>query len=108
MKTLPISVSASGDTALLAAPANPKVYYRVFKVRASAAGAVSMKFKSGSTDLTGAMPMVTGTPFISGEIIPTFSGLAKEFDTAPGEALNINLSAAVAVGGWLVYQELLS
>lgn len=99
-----ISTSASGDTTLVAAQPGRKI--RVVSYTVIAAGDVSVKFKSGSTDITGAMPLTT-----NGGAAPSGSGLAPSgfaglFETASGEALVINLSAAVAVGGHLTYQAL--
>lgn len=99
-----ISTSASGDTTLVAAQPGRKI--RVVSYTVIAAGAVSVKFKSGSTDITGAMALAA-----NGGAAPSGAGLAPSgfaglFETASGEALVINLSAAVAVGGHLTYQSL--
>ena len=66
-----------------------------------AAGAVNVTWQSASTALTGAMTMATG--------VPNSSPPANSFDslhpleTAYGEALNLLLSGAVQVSGWIVF-----
>ena len=100
-----ISTSSSGDTTVVAAQPNRKI--RVICYTVVAAGDVSVRFKSGaSTNLTGAMALATnGGAAPSGAGISP-SGFVGLFETAVGEALVINLSAAVAVGGHLTYQAL--
>lgn len=105
MKTAVITASASGATQLVAAVAGKRI--RVLHYRLMASGAVSVKFQSASTDITGLMPFAANGGISAGapSIIP--AGLIFEFQTEPGEALNINLSGAVAVGGYMLYQEIL-
>lgn len=92
-----ISTSASGTSQVVAATANKKI--RVLTGFLVAAAAVSVKFQSAitPTDLTGAMPFATN----GGLAIP-YSDLGQ-FETIAGEALSINLSGAVAVGGAITY-----
>ena len=105
MKTAIISASASGANQLVAAVAGKRI--RVLHYRALVSGDVSIKFQSASTDITGLMAFSANGGISAGapSIIP--AGLIFEFQTEPGEALNINLSAAVAVGGYMLYQEIL-
>lgn len=64
-----------------------------------ASGAVNAQFRSGAnTNLTGAMRLVE-----AGGVSAHFDG--GLFQTAVGEALNLNLSAAVQVSGHLTYEE---
>lgn len=102
MKAVAISTSASGDTELLPAATGWK--YQVHGYVFCVGGNVNVKFKSGSTDLTGAMPQTTGGG-VSYAMIPAYEAEAFAFETASGEALNINLSAAVSVAGHLTYSK---
>lgn len=91
-----ISTGDSGDTALVAAVTGKKI--KVTGMFLIAAGAVSVKFKGGATDLTGAMAVAANGGFsvMSNADNPIF-------ETAAGAALNINLSGAVAVAGAITY-----
>lgn len=96
-KYLPISVSSSGNNEIV-----PLVAGRRIKVIAAilvSAGTVSVKFRSASTDLSGAMPLIANSGFVIPE---SFVGWVV---TEPGEALNLHLSGAVQVSGMLVYEE---
>lgn len=90
-----IVASASGATQIVAAVPNKRI--RVINLEVSALAAVNIKWQSAANDLTGLF-YVAGN---GGEVLPTSE--VGWFQTNPGEALNINLSAAVAVGGHLVY-----
>lgn len=90
-----ISTSASGATQLVAAP-GAGLFIRVFGFSLSANGTVNAKFQSASTDMTGLY------------YLTQFGGVVRQneqclFDCAANEALNINLSGAVAVGGEITY-----
>jgi hypothetical protein len=104
---IPVSVSSSGDTQLVAAPGANK-YIRVVSLFLQAGGSVNAKFYSGSsatgTALTGAMPMTNGGPPIQGLPMPqTPHGIEGHFDVQPNQALTLNLSGSVQVSGWLTY-----
>lgn len=88
-----ISTSASGDTTLVAAVSGKRI--KVVEFALTRAAAVNMKFRSATTDITGL--------FYNGAA-PGFNPLGH-FRTAVGELLAINLSAAVGVGGYIVYVE---
>jgi hypothetical protein len=90
-----ISASASGATELVAAVERSKI--RVVSYDLLVEGAVSVKFQSDSTDLTGAMPFAQNGGKISG-----FSPVGH-FETDEEEPLNIHLSGNVAVAGHLTY-----
>ena len=92
-----IDTASSGDTSLVAATTGKKVKVVGFFLIAS--GAVSVKLRSGTTDLTGAMAVgANGGLVVQG-------GPAGEhvIETAAGSALNINLSAATQVSGAVRY-----
>ncbi len=101
--TVPISVSASGANEIVAAEAG--VIVRVIGFYMSAAGAVTATWKSASTGLTGAMSMITGVP-LGAVAPPGYPNDQCLFATAPGEALNLTLSGAVAVGGFVLVQQI--
>lgn len=92
-----IATAASGDTTLV--PAVPGKSLRVTDYTAVAAGTVSVKFKSAATDISGAMPLVANAQ------LQSVDAAAGVLQTAQGEALVLNLSAAIAVGGHLTYVE---
>jgi hypothetical protein len=92
-----IAVSALGVTNLVAAQATKSI--RVLQFVIVSNGAVNIKFQSHvtPTDLTGLFYLIANTGVSSG-----FSPVGH-FQTAAGEALDINLSQAIAVGGYLTY-----
>jgi|GEM_PF-1635448 len=94
-----ISASASGNNTVVSAVTSKKI--RVLAYNFIAAGTVNAKFQSGAggTDLTGLKYCVAN----SGLVAPY--NPAGWFETASNTLLNLNLSAAVAVGGELTYVE---
>lgn len=94
-----IAASASGNNTLLAAVTSKKI--RVLALYLVSNGTVNVKFQSGAggTDLTGLAYLVVNTGFV----LP-FNPVGW-FETASNTLLNANLSAAIAVGGSLVYVE---
>ena len=94
-----IDISASGDNTVVAAVAAKKLV--VTSICLIAAGTVTLTVKSGAagTAITGPLPLAVNTGFSSG------FDPAGHFQTAAGALLNLSLSAAVAVGGWLTYIE---
>lgn len=94
-----ISTSASGDSAVVAAVVGKQI--RVLDYLLMGNGAVNAKFRSATTDITGLHYIASAGQGANGG---GFSPIGK-FQTVAGEALNINLSGAVAVGGWVVYVE---
>ena len=92
-----VSVSASGDNTLVAGVAGYQIAVREFAL--VPAGAVNATIKSGaSTNLTGAMPLGGSLAGLTGDYSP-----ADHFLTNAGDPLVLNLSAAVAVNGYLIY-----
>ena len=96
-KFAPIALSATGT--IVALVAAKKI--RVLALYLSSSGTVNVKFQSHvtPTDLTGLAYEVANTGFT----LP-FCPVGW-FQTIAGEALDLNLSAGVAVGGALVYVE---
>jgi hypothetical protein len=103
--TLPIAASSSGDNTLIAASTGYK--FRVLSFVLSFAGSVNAKFKTGaSTDLTGLFygSTTAGPAFSADALMGAGNITLPQFTTAAGEALVLNLSGAVAVGGYLLYE----
>ncbi len=98
-----IDASTSGDHTVVAAPpAGLKI--RLQNYTLIAAGDVSVTWKSGSTEISGAMPLAANGGLAPSAGAETGTGLDGVLQTAGGEALILNLSAAVAVGGHLKYE----
>lgn len=97
-KFAPIAESSSGANEVIAAVTAKKIRVLSFNLMASAA--VNAKWQSAATDLTG----LSYFSAAGGGISVPFNPLGL-FETLAGEALNLNLSGAVAVGGSLVYVE---
>lgn len=95
-----IAVSSSGANAIVALVASKKI--RVLAVAIVANAAVNVKWQSHvtPTDLTGLSYFGAQG---DGEVLP-FNPVGW-FETIAGEALDLNLSAAVAVGGHITYIE---
>jgi hypothetical protein len=94
-----IAASSSGASTLVALVSSKKL--RVLSVALVANAAVNVKFQSHvtPTDITGLFYLAANGGFV----LP-FSP-AGHFETVSGEALDINLSGAVAVGGVVTYIE---
>jgi len=92
----PINATTSGNTQVVGAVSGKRIRVIAFAVVANAT--VNIKFQSGTTDITGSMRVVEG-----GGIAHAYDG--GLFQTAVGQALNINLSTNATVGGYVVYRE---
>jgi hypothetical protein len=92
-----VNTTASGDTQLVAADGTKKI--KVLNYVLVVAGTTNVKFRSATTDITGAMPFVAN----SGAASPAGTVSGWLFETAVNQALNINLSAGVQVSGHLSY-----
>jgi hypothetical protein len=95
-----ISTSSSGASTVVSAVTGKKI--RVLRLTLIANEAVNVKFQSHTTltDLTGLHYLAANGGWVEPYCPPGI------FETLSGEALDINLSAAVAVGGSLTYIEL--
>ena len=92
-----IDVASAGDNTIVAAVAGKKI--RVLQYALVVGAATTVIWKSGSTAISGDMSFDANSG-ISSPFSPV--GL---FETAAGEALVLNLSAANPVSGHLVYVE---
>jgi len=97
-RSVVVNKSASGANELVAAVTGAII--RVTQVALVAAEAVTVTFKSATTAITGPMAWGANVPFIDRSAQQN-RGL---FATAPGEALNMDLGAAKAVGGYICVQ----
>lgn len=98
-----IGVAASGDNTLVAAISGKKI--RVLAISLIAAGAVNLYLTSagGGAVIFGGSTNKVGLAANGGFVLPYSP--AGWFETAAGQALVANLSAAVAVAGVVVYAE---
>lgn len=90
-----IAHNASGANEIVPAVTGKKIV--VLHYNLSAASAVNAKWQSAATDISG-LKYMAGTGGMVADYSPC--GLVE---TAAGEALNLNLSSGVAVGGELSY-----
>ena len=100
VKHAKIATADSGATVIVAAVTGYKI--KVCHVNVTASNAVNVKWQSASTDLTGLAYLTQYSGYETAFCPPAFGCL---FETAVGEALNINLSGAIAVGGFITYYE---
>ena len=94
MASVPVSLAASGQ--VVAAIAGKRI--RVLGVGLVGLLATQVKFQSNATDITGAMPFAAN----GGVVMP--AGEQPWFETAIGEALNINMNIATTLGGVVQYE----
>jgi len=100
-KTVSVSVAGSGNNTLVTGVAGH--LYKVTSYALVANGTVGVKFISGSTDISGVMPLI-----VNSGVSATGSREDPLLETLPGDNLIINLSAAVAVTGHLSYVDAVS
>ena len=96
-KFAPIDVASAGDNTIVSGVTGKKI--RVLQYAFICAGAVTVTFKSGTTPISGDMSFAS-----NGGISTPFSPVGI-IETAAGEDLVLNLSAAASVSGHLVYVE---
>ena len=95
-----IDVASSGDNTIVAAVTGKII--RVYQVIVVSSGTVTVRWESGAggTALTGQMTLAANTGFSSGWCP------MGHFETAASTLLNLELSGAVSVDGWLIYAEI--
>lgn len=100
VKRVAIDYAASGNNEIVAAV--PGKIIRVINLAIHSGGTVLVRFESGAggTALTGQMAF-NG---VVSSLVPGES-MQGHFQTVVGESLNMELSAAISVDGWLCYQE---
>jgi hypothetical protein len=99
VKRAVISASASGSNQIVAAVSGKKIVVLGYTI--VAAGAVTAQWKSGSTNISGAMSLAAN----GGAAVPTVDNEIGCMETAADAALNLNLGGAVSVAGHLTYIE---
>lgn len=92
---VPVSETTSGDHTVVAADADQKI--RVISVSLLASGNVDIQWKSAAGVITGVYPV----PRRGGYVLP--ENQSGWFETDINEALVLNMSAAVTLGGSLTY-----
>lgn len=98
------NAGASGDTTLV--PARSGFRVRALAYNLLAGGQANLKFTDGAggTQIGGKYPLAAGT-FVAAPMLTLAPGGPQGwFETTMGNALVMNVSAAVQVGGVLVYQ----
>ena len=86
-----LNATASGNTQIVPAQ-GAGIRVRVLGVTVVSLTALTIKFQSGTTDISSGKPVAATGGWVAPEAI------AGWFQTAPNEALNINLSGAGTVG----------
>lgn len=97
-----VDTATSGDNTIVAAVPGRKI--RLINYTVIASGDVSIRWKSASTNLSGAMALAANggaAPSGSGQSPAGFIGV---LETNSGEALVLNLGSAIQVSGHLTYQ----
>lgn len=93
-----LNATASGNTAIVAAPTDATKKIQVLSAIATTNTAGTIKFQSATTNITPGWPIgVTG-----GFVLP-YNG-AGWFETAAGEALNFNQSGTAVTGVMINYR----
>ncbi len=101
-----IVTTVSGDNTLIPAVAGKK--YRILHFTIGAITTQLIKFKSGSTDLTGTINISTFITNAGGGFVSSMVNYGL-METNPGEAFIINSPAGTGgngASGFLVYQEI--
>jgi len=92
-----IDFNAVGNNELIPATAGESL--RLFRVFFVVAGAVSIRFRDGTEDLTGAISLAANGSFV----LDTPREEQPWFSTSSGRALVLNTDAAVQVSGRVYY-----
>ena len=98
VRTAKIDASSSGDNEVVAASSGKVI--RVLAYTIVSAGTVTAKWRSATTDISGPMPLVASSG-VSPSPLQRYDQCLMQ--TSAGQALNLNLSGAIAVGGHLTY-----
>jgi len=96
LKTAKIDHATIGNNVIVSAVSGKKI--KVYAIILVATGTVNVKWCSATTDLTGDKNFQAREGYVA-----TVNPPALLLQTAVSEALNLNLSAAVAVDGWIAY-----
>jgi hypothetical protein len=101
MLTIKVQASTIGDTTVIPGVANKKI--RVLAYLLTSSNQNMVKWKSGSTEISGELHMPTGGNLVihMGDLWP--SGGLPALECAIGESLVINLNSAQSIGGHITY-----
>jgi len=91
-----IATSSQNGVEIVAAVANKKIVVVSWNVMA--AGTTSVKWQSATTDISGLYPLLANIGVVVDHSVPDFG-----LKTVAGQALNINNSQAVQIGGYVSY-----
>ena len=95
-----IDISASGDNQIIAAPGAGK-YLAIDHINLIPTSAVTLKFRSGTTDVSGPYPFDAKQTIALDNAMQGQKGVIT---CADNQAFNINLGSAVQVGGFCAYR----
>lgn len=102
LRSANINISTSGNNEIVAAPSTTGNYLAIDFVSLIPTTAVSVQFKTGSTNYGGALPLDAKQALTWENAIQNVSGIIK---CAPNEAFVINLDGNVQVGGLCRFRE---
>lgn len=106
MRFAKVDATASGSNEIVAAIAGKRI--RVVGYSVVASGSVSITWQSAGTAISGAMALAANGAVASAVSTLAPGGVFGVLQTEPGEALNLDMDSATAVGGHLVYVEVLT
>ena len=98
-----INATSAGSNTLVAGVPNKKI--RLLAVTTLSDANVTLQFLSNATPISGPLPVLAsgGLATSIGQLGTGGQGVFGLMETEPGEALNLNLSGAANVGGFLTY-----
>jgi hypothetical protein len=98
-----VNVTGAGDNTIVAAVTGKKIRVKAFQLANQVATANNVKLRSGTTDLHAALPLPLAA---GGSLAAQDDGDGPDdflVETVAGALLALNLSAATAVTGTIVY-----
>lgn len=101
MQRAVISCSSNGANKIVSGVTGRRI--RVICFLLSFSGSVNAKWQDGTTDVTGLIYGAAAATVASPQDPMLPGGPYGQFETSQGVDLNLNLSSAVAVGGYIVY-----
>lgn len=102
MANASINATASGDNTVVAASTNRII--EVLQYTFASDTDVTVRWKSGSNNISGPMPVLASGGFVSSSAPMVAGDVGVLMKTNAGEALVLNLSATAIVGGHITYR----
>jgi hypothetical protein len=102
MPTAILSASLVGDNTVIAG--QPGYAIRVIAFTLTYSGTVNVQWKDGPAAYLTGLLYALGTAPLPIRADPAAGNARGHFQTSKGNALILNLSAAIPVGGWVVYE----